>query len=454
MIIFMEFLFLLLHTIFFGLIILNLPFFQKTGIRKLYLLLIFLAKIGIGLSYNYIHSEVLPGGDPWLRANDAMILLEAFQEHPKAVLEYIFLPKEYWNTQILQPYLSHFTKTFFYDAEIYLVRVYFIVLFITGGYFYGFIPMLTFILLVVNLKFFALFRKALPDLNKTLLLLIICFLPTATFFTSGLYKDGLIYIALGLCWINSWSFLNEERHWSKFLWILLGLLIMLLFRWADLILYLPVLLAYFVVHYSPNYAFFKYSGILLGLLAIAFIADYFIVEVDILEVLYRRKSTIRRQVVASNFESADWRYTDWGILKHIPMALINALFRPFPQDVRTAFQGATFIESVGIFLFLLFGLLFRKQRLKMTPLLGGLLFIALVRLCFNGLFMENTGTIVRHRSEILMFLLVFWMGFFMDFKRIRQKFSTIKAFANRFFKRFNFPSLFISSDSLAQKRIP
>lgn len=450
----MEFLFLLLHTIFFGLIILNLPFFQKTGIRKIYLLLIFLAKIVIGLGYNYIHSEVLAGGDPWLRANDAMVLLEAFQEHPKAVLKYIFLPETYWDKQVLQPYLNHFTKTFFFSAEIFLVRLYFIVLFITGGYFYGFIPMLAFILLLVNLKLFELFRKTLPDIDKKLLLWTICFLPTATFFTSGLYKDALMYIALGLCLINSWSFLNEERRWSKLLWVLGGLIIMLLFRWADFILYFPVLIAYFIIHHSPDFPFFKYAGILIILLTAAFIADYFIVEVDILEYLYRRKSTVRRQVVASNFETADWRYTDWAILTHLPMALINALFRPFPQDVQTAFQGATFIESVGVFLFLVFGLVFRKQRLKMTPLLGFLLFIALARLCFNGLFIENVGTIVRHRSEILMFLLVFWMGFFMDFEKIKQKFSIISTFSIHLFKRLNIPSLFLSSDSLTKKRMP
>lgn len=449
----MEFLFLLLHTIFFGLLLLKLPFFKKIGIRKEYLLLFFLLKIGIGLAYNYIHSKVLAGGDPWLRANDAMVLLEAFQDHPQAVLKYIFLPEEYWDTQTLQPYLNHFTKVFFFKAEVYLVRVYFIVLFITGGYFSGFIPMLAFILLAINLKFFELFQKAFPTINRTLLLLIICFFPTATFFTSGLYKDGLMYIALGLCLINMWSYLNEERNWIKLLWVLLGLLIMLLFRWADLILYLPIIFAYFVVHHSPNFSFFKYGGILLGLLAIAFVADYFIVEVDILETLYRRKSTVRRQVVASNFDSPDWRYSDWGILKYVPLAVMNALFRPFPQDVQTTFQGITFIESVGVFLFLIFGLIFRKRQLKMTPLLGFLFFVAMARLCFNGLFIENVGTIVRHRSEILMFLLVFWMGFFMDFDKINRELSSVIILLNYPFRLLKLPFLFIPSDFSGQKKV-
>jgi len=421
----MEFLFLLLHTIFFGYLILKLPFFQKTGIRKIYLLLIFIAKIGIGLTYNYI-----------------------------AVLKYIFLPEEYWDKPTLQPYLNYFTKTFFFKAEIYLVRLYFIVLFITGGYFYGFIPMLAFILLLVNLKLFNLFRKALPDISQKFLLLTICFLPTATFFTSGLYKDGLMYIALGLCIINSWSFLNEERHWRKLLWVLSGLLIMLLFRWADLILYLPILVAYFIIHFYPTFSFLKYAAILIGLLAIAFIADYFIVEVDILEYLYRRKSTVRRQVVASNFESPDWRNADWGILKYLPTALVNALFRPFLKDVQSTFQAVTFIESVGLFLFLVFGLFFRKKHLRMTPLLGFLLFIAMARLCFNGMFIENTGTIVRHKSEVLIFLLIFWMGFFMDFEKINQKFSPFTSFFNDLSEKMKLPSLFVLSDAASLNKRP
>lgn len=417
----MEFIFILAYSLFFIFLINTLPFFKNKDVPTKWIIAIYLLKIIAGLAYNKFHLI----GDAGNRAADAQFMLGALVEHPVSVLKFLFLPSTMWDTYELQPYLSQFFTPDGFHAEFTLIRVYTVGMLLTGGYFNGVIPIIAFLILVANLNYFNLFSKEFPTLNTACLLTIICLTPSLTFFTSGLYKEALIYIGLGLILTNLYQVLKTGNSWKRIVYILLGIYLIGLFRWLDLVLYLPVFLAYILLHKTTEKVFLKYLGILLTLLAIGLFLDFLVDRVDIFQILDDRKTITLGGNARSSFETADWRGSGILLFLYLPGAIINALFRPFIWNAGNLFQLVGGLETLLLFLLVLFCLFYKKKQLKMTPLLGFLLFASISRLCFVGLFIENSGTIMRHRTEVLTFIILFVIAYFLDTQKIKTKFNQL-----------------------------
>ena len=415
----MEICFILAYSCFFSLLIYTHPFFKKAGIPIKWLLLIYILKIIAGLAYNQFHLI----GDAGNRAADAQYILSALVEHPISVLKFLFLPDFMWDSFELQPYRSQFFVPDGFHSEYTLIRVYTIGMLVTGGYFNGVIPIIGFLMLIANINYFNLFKKEFPNLNTTFLLMIICLTPSLTFFTAGLYKEALIYIGIGLILTNLWHLLNIGKSWKRVAYILVGIYFIGLFRWLDLFLYLPVFLTYALLHKSTEKVFFKYLGILLTLLVIALLLDFLVDRVDVFQILDNRKSITLGGNARSSFETPDWRGSGVLLFFYLPGAVFNALFRPFIWNAGNLFQLVGGLETFLLFLLIFFCLFYRKKQLLMTPLMGFLLFASISRLSFVGLFIENSGTIIRHRTEVLTFIILFVIAYFLDTDKIKTKFN-------------------------------
>lgn len=418
----MEIFFILSYALFFSLLISILPYFKKKDIPIKWLIIIYLLKVVAGLAYNQFH--IL--GDAGYRAKDAQHILNALGEHPISVLKFLLLPESMWDSFELQPYLSQFSYPNGFHSEYTLIRVYVVGMLITGGYFNGVIPIIAFLVLVANLNYYNLFRTTFVEIPPFLLLLILSLTPSLTFFTAGLYKEAFIYMAIGLILTNIWGLMNDRGTWKQVVYIGLGLYLLALFRWLDLILYLPVFFAYILLHKATRNVGLKYLGILLSLAIFGLFLDFLIDRVDLFQILYDRKTITLGGNARSSFATPDWRGSGLFLFLYLPNAFFNALFRPFIWNAETLFQLVGGIETLFLFLFLVVCLLNRKKHLKMTPLLGFLLFASISRLCFVGLFIENSGTIIRHRTEVLTFIILFLFAYLLDIKRISQKLNYLK----------------------------
>jgi hypothetical protein len=91
-------------------------------------------------------------------------------------------------------------------------------------------------------------------------------------------------------------------------------------------------------------------------------------------------------------------------MKAAPMALVNALFRPFPHDVHSAFMVMALAENLLlVILMLLVFFRFDKGQLN-HPILWLCLFFAVVILLLTGLVTPVVGAIVRYKVPALPFL--------------------------------------------------
>lgn len=94
----------------------------------------------------------------------------------------------------------------------------------------------------------------------------------------------------------------------------------------------------------------------------------------------------------------------WSFVKAIPAALMNAMFRPFPWEVRSPFMALSGLENLFILLlFALMLLFFRKEALN-QPIFYIAWFFALIILLLTGLVTPVVGAIVRYKVPALPFL--------------------------------------------------
>lgn len=106
----------------------------------------------------------------------------------------------------------------------------------------------------------------------------------------------------------------------------------------------------------------------------------------------------------SAFETPRLKPHFWSILKASPTALVNALFRPFPWNIRSPFMLLSVIENLMLLLlFVLCISLFQGNALA-HPIFWVAISFSLVILLLTGLVTPVVGAIVRYKVPALPFL--------------------------------------------------
>ncbi len=95
-----------------------------------------------------------------------------------------------------------------------------------------------------------------------------------------------------------------------------------------------------------------------------------------------------------------------SVVKAIPMALVNATFRPFPQHINSPFMLLSGLENliIGLLLFLAIIGVFRGKPFPRNPIFYIAVAFALVILVLTGLVTPVVGAIVRYKVPALPFL--------------------------------------------------
>ncbi|MCF8276389.1 MAG: hypothetical protein K9J17_06620 [Flavobacteriales bacterium] len=109
----------------------------------------------------------------------------------------------------------------------------------------------------------------------------------------------------------------------------------------------------------------------------------------------------------------------WSFLKAMPVAFINATYRPFPWEIRSPFMLLSGLENLIIgFLMILLLFYFQAEALR-NPIFYVSLFFALVILVLTGLVTPVVGAIVRYKVPALPFLACALLAL-IDTKRIED----------------------------------
>jgi hypothetical protein len=259
-----------------------------------------------------------------------------------------------------------------------------------------------------HIAFYGVFIHLYP--NRKMAVITSCFLlPSMLYFSSGIQKDGIVFMALGfLCYVVFHS-LQQGRVSAKRLLIVISCLVALFFiRSYVPILILPALLIWIAVdkYKLPPLISFITGYVIAGLLF--FNLHYLTGNFNPLDAVTKKQEAFFMLPRATTEITLDTLHSSFkSFVQNAPQALNHSLLRPYltelPVKSMLPLNIEAFIYQFAFLLFLFFR--YKTDVTQQNPFIYFGIFFSLILLLFIGYIVPNLGSIVRYRSIYLIFLL-------------------------------------------------
>lgn len=233
-------------------------------------------------------------------------------------------------------------------------------------------------------------------------------LPSVIYFTSGIHRDGLVFLSLSMLMYHVFYLLrNKEFSWKRILIALLSLALILLLRNFVFITLAPALIAWIWAERRPQFSFLIFSGVYFFVAILFFCSGFFSPKFDLpahvssrqlafIQISRNGASAININPLYPNFRS---------FLNNTPQAINHSLMRPYlTEHLNFLYVLAGFEILFYEMLFLLF-LLFPKKH-PTAPLVYFSVFFSITMFLVIGYTIPIIGAIARYRSIYFPLLLI------------------------------------------------
>ena len=383
-------------------LMLRTPFIKNAGIGSGTLLTLFLLKILAGIAIGWVSIHIYgPGNDYWDTNDFAKEEYQILQTNPLKYLINIFTSDyqggyggifssgdSYWNDlkgNIVIKLVSIFN--IFSQGNYYINSLFF-----------------NFIIFFGHVILYRLFINIFP--GKNLLVIIGCFLlPSTLYFSSGIHKDGLVFLMLAVLIFSIYqSILKNNFNVKRVLLIIVSLALLFLLRNFIFLALLPALFAWLLVAKRkwPAVPVFTAVYLLCGLLV--FNIDAIVQKIKPLEIITARQTEyLNLQQAATQIELTPLQPTFKSFALNAPQALNHSFLRPYIWELPVKTILPLSIELLGyqtLFLLLIF---FTRKDFNPAnkPLLLFILFFIITTFLIIGYIAPNLGSLVRYRSLYL-----------------------------------------------------
>ena len=378
------------------------PFVKRSGISSRIIILLFLLKIVAGIAIGWLSLHFYgPGNDYW------DVNREAWKEYQLLVND----PGNYFSNIFTSGYPDGYSgffssvNSFWNDLKgniiIKLVSVFNI--FSRGDYYINSL-FFNFLVFFGHIALYRVFTKVYS--GRSTLAIIGCFLlPSLIYFSSGIHKDGIVFLMLAVLIYCVYQSLEQNRLNKKYLLlIIVSLIFLLLIRHFIFIALVPALIAWIISikFKQAPLKVFAIVYVVMGLLL--FNIDSLISQVKPLEIITRKQydymhlpgseTAINLTILNPNFKS---------FASNTPQALYHILFRPYLWELPVKSLLPLNIELLFYQLLFLAFLFFRRKETgpPNTPFIWFTIVFTLTILLLTGYIVPNLGSIVRYRSIYL-----------------------------------------------------
>ena len=397
----MSYLLFFIYLVLFCWLLTKIKFIKDAGIERRTIILLFLIRIAGGIINGYINLYHYPGTD-------------AASFHDEGIIEYHLLfndPGEYFTNLFkyhqqnsgLFDISDSFWNTLRSNLMIKLLSIFDI---FSRGNFFTNIIFYNFLVFFGCTAFYRIFIRLFPG-KRTLLIITLFLLPSLVYFTSGLHKDGLIFLGLGISCFHLYFLIKYGFSINRILWLLFGLLIIFLLRNFILITLLPAVIAWIIAEKNKKFILQSFIGVYLFFIVLFFILGSIHPSLDLpqyvstrqiafIQISKESQSAININPLFPHFRS---------FLNNSPQALNHTLMRPYLTEKFTLLYIPVAIEIfIYQVLFLLF-LLFRKKE-KTEPFIYFGVFFSISMFLMIGYTIPIVGAIVRYRSIYFPFFII------------------------------------------------
>ena len=394
------------YLVLFAWLVTRVKFFTKSGLTPAQLIIIFLLKVMAGIFYGWIgvyYGELAQMVDTWAYHYESIQSYHILLKDPANFFSYLFSnPYEegfsrfltsndsWWNDlkgNFLQMVLSFFNVASF-------------------GHYYINVIFYSFISFFGPIAIYRVMQDVFPG-QKGVVLIASFLIPSFLYWTSGIHKEGLIFIGLALM-VYHLYFGWKEKHFPLYrvLLILFGFTLVLALRNFLIIPLIPAIVTWLVAErlkYKPFWVFFGAYGLFIILF---FAARYIHPALDFPDAVVVKRGEFMQLLGNTSIALPRLEPTLGSFIVNAPQAFSLAAIRPYPADVHHLLSLAAAIEINGLLLLFVLFLVLRRRDHAWTPFLWFGVALSVSILFMIGYSVNNLGAIVRYRSIVLPFLMV------------------------------------------------
>ena len=409
------------YLVLFAWLVTKIKFFTRSGFSSSQLVIIFLLKVMAGIFYGWIG----------IYYGQMAQMIDTWAYHVQSLQEYHLLtshPIDFFTNLFHNTYEGGYTNflssrnSWWNDVKAnFFIKIMAIFDLFSFGNYYVNVIFYSFISLFGPMAIYRIMKDVFPR-QKVPLLIAVFLVPSFIYWTSGLHKEGLIFLGLSLIMYHFYFGFKEKRFTaSRVLMILVGFVLMLILRNFLVLPLVSPLLAWIICYKTKMKPVLVFTTVFAVFLTLFFTAKYIVPGMDLPQsVVNKRQDFIELQGHASVTVN-DLKPTFASFLQNAPEAFSLSILRPYPSDVRHLLSLAAAIETSAILVFFLVFLFWRKKGVHLSPLILFCLFFSVGVLFMIGYSVNNLGAIVRYRSIVFPLLLA-PMAAKIDWRRINHSF--------------------------------
>jgi hypothetical protein len=403
----LEYLLFVAYLIFSAWLVTKIKFFTATGLSKPQLIIIFLLKVIAGIFYGWMG----------LYYGDLAQMLDTWSYHHNGVVEYNILnsnPKEYFTNIFHNPY-ENGMQNFFGSHDSYwndlkanvFIKVLSVFDIFSFGHYYVNVIFYSILTLFGPIAIYKVMSDMFPG-RKTVVLLATFFVPSFFYWSSGIHKEGLIFVGISLIIYHMYFGHKEKKYGIKRIGgILLGLFLLLLLRNFILIVVVPALLAWIIANKWPRYALISFVSVYVFFGIFFFTARYINSRFDFPQAVVDKQKAYVQVIGNSSIPIKELQPDVISFFKSTPQAITLSAIRPYPKDIKHLLSLIAALEINLLLVLFILSLIFRKKiRVAQKSLVYFCLFFSFSILLGIGFSVNNLGAIVRYRSIIMPLLIV------------------------------------------------
>jgi hypothetical protein len=394
------------YLIFFSWLVTKINFFKASGLTAPQLVIVFLLKVMAGILYGWIgvHYGLLAQMmDTWAYHFESLRECHLLKTDPQLFFTGIFnntytdgytkflsVENSWWNdlkATIFVKLLAIFNLLSF--GNYYINVVFFSILSMFGP--------------------FALYRvmKDVFPYSKLPILLATFLVPSVLYWTSGLHKDGLIFLGLCTAIYHVYFGLKTGRFSVlRIASICLGLLLVTVLRNFLIIPTLPALFAWVLAAKLKKRPVLVFAIVYLVFILLFFNAKYIHPRLNFPEDVVQRQEAFLKLGGGSAVAVKKLEPTFSSFVLNAPQAFALSTIRPYPSDVRHLLSLAAATEINFLLLVFMLFVFWRKKNGPITPFLLFCIFFSFSVLMMIGFSVNVLGAIVRYRSVVLSLLVI------------------------------------------------
>ena len=242
-------------------------------------------------------------------------------------------------------------------------------------------------------------------------------LPSVLFWTSGVMKEPVLVLGLGVFMLGLLSFGTGDRGKNvKALAVLVaGAFIIILIKFFVLVCLIPAVIAFLILRQNQSTVtiIIKYGLVNVLLLIAAFNINHVLPRLDLQQMLVNKQMHSVKEAsyfkAGSRIDIPALDNSASSIIETAPVGIWNTITRPYLWEGKNIMMLASGAENVLIVLFMVMCLAFSDlKNLKQLNLLLFLINFALAYFALIGICTPVLGNLVRYRAPVLpVFLFAF-----------------------------------------------